>query len=307
VADPGRLAYGRAEYLVPLGGTGAQIGAYYSNTVYAVGGNDSLAAVGLNGKAQVVGLYATHPLMKRLDTSINLKFGGESISLQDKLLGGTSDKDEIRKLIAGISYDSTDRFLGRNFISFGYARGLGGFLGGTENGAIGTSYTGADDTFDKFSLDAMRVQKLPGYNHLIARGNVQYSPDRLFSAERMQVGGEGSVRGVTPATISGDSGYFTSLELVVSPFFPEALIFNQKIGDTIQFALFTDCGWATNTSPRPSEITSSSVSSVGAGLRLYGDNRYIFKLDWALPSTHGSYKSINVNESQVYVQAAVSF
>lgn len=309
IADPGRLAYGRVEYLVPVGGTGAQIGAYYSNTVYAVGGADSLAAVGLNGKAQVVGIYATHPMVKRLDTSLNLKFGGESISLHDDLLNRTQDKDEVRKLIAGISYESTDRFLGRNFISFGYARGLGGFLGGTKNGAInpGPSYAGADNMFNKFNLDAMRVQKLPGYNHLIARGNVQYSPDRLFSAERVQVGGEGSVRGVTPATISGDSGYFTSLELVVSPFFPEKLIFNQKIGDTIQFALFTDCGWATNTSPRPSEINSSSVSSVGAGLRLYGDNRYIFKLDWALPSTHGSYKSINVNESQVYVQAAVSF
>lgn len=307
--DLGRLSYGRVEYLVPVGGAGTQIGAYYSNTVYAVEGSDSFAVLGLNGKARVVGMYATHPLIKKLGESLNLKFGGESVSLHDNLLGSTQDKDEIRKLITGISYESTDRFMGRNFIALGYSRGLGVFLGGTKNGATspGPSYAGADNAFNKLNLEAMRIQKLPGYNHLIARGSFQYSADRLFSAERMQIGGEGSVRGVDPAAISGDSGYFTSLELVLSPFSPETLIFNQKIGNTIKFALFTDWGGTTNTSPRPSETSSSSVSSVGAGLRLYGDNRYAFKLDWAVPSPQGSYKSFDMDESRVYVQATVSF
>ncbi len=307
--DPDRLSYGRAEYRVPVGGNGTQIGAYYSNTVYAAGGNDSLAVVGLNGKAQVVGLYVTHPLMKRLDTSLNLKFGGESVSLHDTLLGSTQDKDEIRKLTAGISYESTDRFLGKNYIGFGYVRGLGGFLGGTKDGATNPapSHVGSDDMFNKLTLDAMRIQKLPGHNYLIAKGNFQYSPDRLFSAERMQLGGVGSVRGFNPATTSGDSGYVTTLELVVSPFFPETVLFSQKIGDTIQFALFTDYGGVTNTTPHPSENASSTLSSIGAGLRLYGANMFTFKLEWALPSTHGGYKSVNVNESQVYVQAVVSF
>lgn len=307
--DPDRLSYGRAEYLVPAGRTGTQIGAYYSNTVYAVGGADSLAPVGLNGKAQVIGLYVTQPLVKRLDRSLNLKLGGESVSLHDDLLGGTLDKDEIRKLTAGLSYESTDRFLGKNYIGFGYARGLGGFLGGTKNGAANPapSYAGADDVFNKFTLDAMRIQKLPGHNYLMAKGNFQYSPDRLFSAERVQLGGEGSVRGVNPATTSGDSGYVTSLEFVVSPFFPETELFGQKIGDTIQFALFTDYGGAINTNPHPSETASSTLSCVGAGLRLYGGNMFSFKLDWAVPGTDGDYKSFKINESQVYVQGAVSF
>lgn len=307
--DPGRLSYGRAEYLVPVGGIGTQIGAYYSNAVYAAGGNDSLAVLELNGKARVVGMYVTHPMVRKLDKSLNLKFGGESISLSDNLLGSTLNKDEIRKLTAGISYESTDRFLGKNYIGFGYSRGLGEFLGGSKTGATnpGPSYPGAENMFNKFNLDAMRIQKLPGHNYVIAKGNFQYSPDRLFSAERMQLGGEGSVRGINPATVSGDSGYFTSLELVVSPFSPETLIFDQKIGDSIQFALFTDCGGAINTDPHPSETSSFSMSSVGAGLRLHGGNRYSFKLDWAIPSEHGAYNSFNVNDSQVSVQAVVSF
>ena len=218
-----RLSYGRAEYVVPVGGDGTQIGTYYSNTVYTVGGSDTLTNLGINGKADVVGLYVTQPIMKKLDKSLNLKFGGEYISLYDNLLGDTRDRDEIRKLTAGISYESTDRFMGKNYIDFGYSRGLGGFLGGTQSGAANPSpsYSGADDMFNKFNLDAVRVQKLPGYTHLIARGSFQYSPDRLFSAERLQLGGEGSVRGVNPAAASGDSGYVLSLELVASPFFPE--------------------------------------------------------------------------------------
>jgi hemolysin activation/secretion protein len=307
--DMNRLSYGRAEYIIPAGSGGTQVGAYYSNTLYSVGGADSLADIGLNGKADVAGIYVTHPVIKRRDETLNVRFGGEYISLYDTLLGDTINNDEIRKITTGVSYESTDRFMGRNFISLGYARGLGTFLGGTEKGALypSPSHEGADNIFNKFNLDAMRLQKLPGYNYLLAKGSFQYSPDRLFSAERMQLGGEGSVRGVYPATASGDSGYFTSLELLLSPIFPEKELFRQKIGNTIKFALFTDYGGVINTSPRPAERSSTTLSSVGAGLRLYGGNMFYGKLDWAIPSTRGGYHGINVNNSQVYLETVVSF
>ncbi|NTV49376.1 MAG: ShlB/FhaC/HecB family hemolysin secretion/activation protein [Geobacteraceae bacterium] len=307
--DPDRLSYGRAEYILPVGGFGTQAGTYYSNTVYSVGGEDSLALLELNGKAHVAGLYVTHPAIKNRKESLNIRFGGEYISLYDNLLGSTQNNDEIRKIVSVISYESADRFLGRNFISFGYARGLGTLFGGTEKGALypGPSHAGADNMFDKFNLDAMRLQKLPGYNYLTAKGSFQYSPDRLFSVERMQLGGAGSVRGVNPAKASGDSGYLTSLELLLSPLFPETEVFKQKIGNTVKFALFTDFGGVINTSPRPSEKRSSTLSSVGAGLRLYGGRMFYCKVDWAIPSTNSGYNGLNVNNSQVYFQTVVSF
>ena len=307
--DPLGLAYGRAEYAVPVGWLGTQIGAYYSNTVYRVGGDDSLAILKLNGDANVAGVYVSHPLIKRFEQSLKLRVGGEYISLYDRLLGSTQDHDEVRTITAGLSYELTDRFQGRNFVNFSYARGLGGFLGGTKQGALnpGPSHSGADNTFDKFTLDAIRVQKLPGYAYLMASGSFQYSPDRLFSAERMQLGGEGSVRGVNPGTVSGDSGYFASLELVASPFYPETEIFKQKLGNMLKFALFTDYGTAVNTAPRPSENSSSTLSSIGAGVRLYGGTMFSCKLDWALPSAHGAYNGFRISDSQVYVQTTVSF
>lgn len=307
--DPGRLSYGRAEYVVPVGVFGTQVGAYYSNTIYSVGGADPLATLGLNGKAHVAGIYATHPVIKKRTESLSIRFGGEYTSLHDNLLGNTQDKDEIRKVVTGISYESTDRFQGRNFVSFGYAQGIGALLGGTEKGALNPSpsYLGADNMFSKFNLDAMRLQKLPGYNYLTAKGSFQYSPDRLFSAERMQLGGEGSVRGFKPASVSGDSAYFTSLELLLSPLYPEAEVFGQKVGNTLKFALFTDYGGVINTSPRPSEISSAKLSSIGAGLRLYGGSTLYCKLDWALPGEDGGYSGFKVDNSLIYFQTVVSF
>lgn len=303
-----RLSYGRAEYSIPVGGLGTQIGAYYSNTTYSAEGVDSLAIMGLQGSASIAGIYATHPVLKRLDKSLTVRVGGEFISLYDKLLGNTQDKDEIRKITLGLSYETLDTFLGRNFVNISYARGLGGFLGGTTSGADpGPSYAGANNFFNRFNLDAMRIQKLPGYNVLVVRGAFQYSPERLFSAERMQLGGMGSVRGFGAASKSGDSGYALSLELVSSPFFPNSAIFNQKTGDTIKFALFTDSGKVFNTNPQSSETASAFLSSIGAGLRLYGGTMFTFKLDWALPGAQGAYNSFSIRDSRVYVQTAVSF
>jgi hemolysin activation/secretion protein len=303
-----RLAYGRAEYSIPVGGLGTQMGVYYSNTTYSADGIDTLAVMGLQGSASIAGLYASHPVLKKLDKSVTVRLGGEYISLSDELLKHTQDKDEIRKITAGIAYESVDDFKGRNFINVSYARGLGGFLGGTTSGADpGPSYAGADDFFNKFNLDATRLQKLPGYNLLIARGTFQYSSDRLFSAERMQLGGMGSVRGFGAAQKSGDSGYAVTLELESSPFFPDTTIFHQKTGDTIKFALFTDCGGVINTNPQSVESTSTFLSSIGAGLRLYGGSMFTFKLDWAIPGAQGSYNSFSIRDSRVYVQTAVSF
>jgi hemolysin activation/secretion protein len=307
--NPKNLSYGRAEYVIPVGGLGTQFGTYYSNTAYNAAGNDSFALLGLNGKADVIGVYVTHPLVKRYNEALSLRIGSEYISLHDNLLGNTQDKDEIRKITAGISYESTDKFMGRNFVSFGYARGLGGILGGTSNNATnpGPSYPGANNTFNKLSLDMVRIQKLPGYNHLIASGGFQYSPDRMFSEERMQIGGEGSVRGFSPGKLSGDNGYFLSLELLSSPLFPEKHIFNQTVGDTIKFVLFSDFGGVVNTNPRPSEMTESCLSSIGAGVRLYGANVFTLKLDWAIPGKQGGYGDFTLKDNQVYFQTVVSF
>jgi hemolysin activation/secretion protein len=150
----------------------------------------------------------------------------------------------------------------------------------------------------------MRIQKLPGYNHLILRASGQYSPDRLFLAEKFNLGGEGTIRGINPATLSGDSGLLTSAEFVTSPLFGNRTIFNQKVGDTLKFAFFTDYGKVVTTDRQATDLPDSDRWSVGAGARLYAGKHFTCKLDWAAPWRDGSFSA---KHSFTYIQATISF
>ena len=290
--DFDRLSFGRVEYLLPIGGCGTQVGGYYTNSIYTAGG--ILAPLALQGRGNVFGFYASRPFIRKRDEILNIRLGTEFIDTKEDLLDGPRSRDAIRKIILNAYYTKTDRFLGRNFLGFSYAAGLGSLFGGTEeNDVPSPSRAGASDSFHKFNLDAMRIQKLPGYNHIILRGGAQYSPDRLLVPEQFLIGGDGTVRGYTPAAVGGDSGYYLSAELAVSPIFPEATIFKQKVGDTIKFAMFVDHGGAFVTDATAGERDADYLTGLGAGVRLYGGQFFSFKLDWAVPSKNGGYEARN--------------
>lgn len=302
--DLEKLSYGRIEYMVPVGGSGTHIGAYGANSMFEAG--DDVAVLALEGDAQVYGLYVEHPIIKKRDRSLSLKLSGEYVDVNQDLLGAEYSEDKIRKLVATGAYTSTDRFLGRNFLGFGYARGLGGFLNGSlGDEEPGTSREDADNQFNKFILDALRIQKLPGYNQLTLKGAAQYSWDRLFIAEQFLIGGYGTVRGFQPAALAGDSGYNISLELTSSPLFPEKTLFGQRIGDTFKVALFLDHGWVRNNRAQTGagEIRSEGLVGVGAGFRLYLGRYFFFKLDWATPVVG----DVPVDHSWTYLQASLNF
>ncbi len=300
--DFNKLSYGRAEYVVPVGGTGTKYGAYYTNTVYAAGEN--LAPLELKGKAQVFGLFVSHPIIKKRDESLSVRIGGEYSSVKDDIIGSSLHRDEIRKLNFAASYDMTDRYLGKNFFGVSYSRGLGTLFGGSGKSATGTSRPEADDSFDKINIDAMRVQKLPGYNHIIFRGGVQISDQPLLLAEQYILGGEGTVRGFSPSKVNGDSGFFVSAELVSSPLFPEKSFFGHKVGDAINFALFGDYGATYKSKLQLGENSTDYLGSIGTGFRIYLGKYFSGKLDWAVPVIGGS---TDLNSSVVSVQATTYF
>jgi hemolysin activation/secretion protein len=159
--------------------------------------------------------------------------------------------------------------------------------------------------FRKATLDLMRIQKLPGYNHLILRANGQWSPDVLFVAEQFSIGGMGTVRGYSPSVASGDKGFTTSAELVVSPFFPEATIMKRKVGDIFKLAAFVDHGYVFKNEPLPGETKTDQLTGIGWGFRIYWGRDFMLRVDVAVPrSESGSFPySNNVG----YFQAVMSF
>jgi hemolysin activation/secretion protein len=300
--DLNKVSYGRAEYLFPIDYNGTKLGAYYANSIYKAG--ESYTILNIHGKAHVTGIYLTHPIIKKRDRTLDVKFGFDYKDVYDYMLDSIRSKDNIRVFNLGMTYDFIDSAKGRNILNLTYNQGVRDFLGGSGKNDPDASRLNADGAFAKYTADIIRLQKLPGYNHLMLKASGQISDDALFVAEQFMIGGIGSVRGFRPASQSGDSGYFGSAELHLSPIYPERKIFGQNIGDTIKFVLFADNGGVYRNNVQPGENKDDYLTSIGAGLRLYAGKHFSVRYDYAVPKINGSF---NTNNSEHYVQVTVSF
>lgn len=300
--DLNKLSYGRAEYLFPIDYNGTKLGAYYANSIYEAG--EQYTILDIHGKAHVVGIYLLHPIIKTRKNTLDIRFGFDYKDVYDYMLDSLRSKDNIRVFNLGMTYDFIDRAKGRNILNLTYHQGVRDFLGGSGKNDSDASRLNADGAFAKYTADIIRLQKLPGYNHLMLKASGQISDDALFVAEQFMIGGAGSVRGFRLASQSGDSGYFGSAELHLSPIYPERKILGQNIGDTIKFVLFADNGGVYRNNVQPGENKDDYLTSIGAGLRLYAGKHFSVRYDYAVPKINGSF---NTNNSEHYVQATMAF
>lgn len=300
--DLDKLSYGRVEYLFPIDYNGTKIGINYANSVYEAG--EQYAILDIHGKAHAAGVYITHPIIKKRDKTLDVRFGFDYKDVYDYTLDNLRSEDNIRVFNLGMTYNFTDKLQGRNIINLTYYQGVRDLFGGNGSNDPDASRLNADGAFGKYTLDAVRRQKLPGYNHLILKASGQISDDELFVAEQFYIGGAGRVRGFSPSSQSGDSGYFVSAELYLSPIYPKTKIFNQNLGDTIKLVLFADHAGVYKNNVQPGENKNDYLTSIGAGLRLYAGKHLSIRLDYAAPRINDNFNSRN---SETYVQAVVSF
>jgi hemolysin activation/secretion protein len=150
------------------------------------------------------------------------------------------DKDSITTLNAGLNYKETNNFLMGSRIEVGsrqytvanlgvshsrrmldglwafdltYSQGLGLF-GAVERGEPGAG--DAEPEFSKFSGTVSVTQpfQLATQNlQFSSMVNGQYSPDNLFGAEQISLGGISNVRGTRDSVLFGNNGLFTRNEL----------------------------------------------------------------------------------------------
>jgi len=303
--DVNALSYGRVEYNAPIGIYGTKAGVYYAHNLYQASGDASI--LGLKGNADIAGVYVSHPLIKTMDGTLTARFGFDYKDVREYALEELTARDNVRVGTFGLTYDSTDRFLGKNFADVTYHQGMRGFLGGNGADDPDTSRIGADGGFSKVTGDVIRIQELPmipGYNHLLLKGSGQYSSDPLVVVEQFLIGGEGSVRGFNPAEKTGDTGYSLTAEAVLSPFFADNTIFGQKVGNTIQYAFFIDHGYVRKNMPQPGDYQQAYLTGLGGGLRIYAGKMFSLKIDYGIPRVNGSFET---RQSMTYLQAMFYF
>ncbi|MBF0558495.1 MAG: ShlB/FhaC/HecB family hemolysin secretion/activation protein [Nitrospirae bacterium] len=106
--------------------------------------------------------------------------------------------------------------------------------------------------------------------------NGQYTNSPLVPGEQFGIGGASSVRGFDERIIAYDRGYAGSFELYT----PNLASLARLSTINCRGLLFYDIGYASRINPLPGETRSSTISSVGPGLRLSNDRNFSVSTDY---------------------------
>jgi hemolysin activation/secretion protein len=130
----------------------------------------------------------------------------------------------------------------------------------------------------------------------------QYSPDTLYGAERMQIGGFYTVRGFSDDSLMGDSGAFVRNELAWSlgKHLPEQAAASKIVADLELFAAY-DCGFIVKDKSDPYE--RGEVKGIAVGLRTQGN----FSSELVLAQALSNPSFLPSRQYEIYCKLAYVF
>ncbi len=210
--DPG-LEYGRASYLVPIGGDGMRLGASYSSVRYRLG--QSFAALDASGEGRHAVLSLSYPLVRGQRFSLYGRAGAERKEFEDRINATATDTDRRSRLLALALYGSSFDSLGGGGASAFSLNYSGGELDIRTPAAKAiddaTAHTGGG--FRKWTASYVRLQNLADPLSLYVSFLGQKAGKNLDSSEKLILGGPQGVRAYPQGEAAGDSGYVLSAEL----------------------------------------------------------------------------------------------
>ncbi len=219
-----------AGYSLPVSSYGTRLSFDFSDSHVRLGGPYKQQNV--KGNAQSYFFKLTQPIIQTAKSDLIFYTGYDYVNANTSAFGGTErlstyNLNVWRSGLYGMTDDSYGRWLGNLGIDFG--------MGGDGHGAI------QDTTFFKATASATRVQRLFGRSMGIVRVSGQYSPNELFAAEQMQMGGPYTLRGYQPAELIGDYGVTGTVEYRFPFPFMDRMI--PKLDERLRLAVFYDWGW----------------------------------------------------------------
>ena len=222
-----------AGYSLPVSSYGRRLSFDFSDSHVRLGGPFKSADV--KGNAQSYFFKLTQPIIQTAKSDLIFYTGYDYVNANTSAYNNTNNPVRLadynlnvwRSGLYGMTDDNYGRWLGNVGVDFG--------MGGDGHGAI------QDTTFFKVTAGATRVQRLFARSMGIVRVNGQYSPDKLFAAEQMQMGGPYTLRGYQPAELIGDYGVTGTVEYR----FPVPYLYKlmPKVDERLKLAIFYDWGW----------------------------------------------------------------
>lgn len=221
-----------AGYSLPVSSYGTRLSFDFSDSHVRLGG--PYKSLNVKGNAQSYFFKLTQPIIQTAKSDLIFYTGYDYVNANtsaniagNPLRLSNYDLNVWRSGLYGMTDDNYGRWIGNVGVDFG--------MGGDGHGAI------QDTTFFKVTAGATRVQRLFARSMGIVRVNGQYSPDKLFAAEQMQMGGPYTLRGYQPAELIGDYGVTGTVEYR----FPVPYLYKlmPKVDERLKLAIFYDWGW----------------------------------------------------------------
>lgn len=287
----------RLAYAVPVDAAGTRLAASIARTDYALGA--PFTALGATGKADILGLSLTRPLIRSRDANLYGLLSLEHKKFIDQLTTPTNDSERrIAAARLGVLGNFIDATVGTGGSSsyaltatFGRAR-LDAATLGFDQGPGGLQTAGG---FQKLNLEFQRTQFFGNTSSLHMGFQTQLASKNLASAEKMALGGPAGVRAYPVGEGIGDSGLLLNIEYRYQLPPPVTLA-----GEAVSLATFYDYGtvrFNQDDSAVPGATNRISLGAVGVGALAGRVNNFLVTayLAWrttrATPTTGESDRS----------------
>ncbi|PSN17071.1 ShlB/FhaC/HecB family hemolysin secretion/activation protein [filamentous cyanobacterium CCP5] len=247
-------------------------------------------ALNISGSSQQYAVSYRQPIARSLETELALSLGftyrsGETFIFDQPLPSGDNRTSVFTFGQDYLSRDPQGAWSLRSQFSFGT-----GLFNATQN-----SGGAPDGQFFSWLGQAQRLQVLDENQLLIARFDLQLSPDGLLPSERFVIGGGQSVRGYRQNARSGDNGFRLSVEDRIT------LIENRPGAQRLVVAPFVDMGSVWNASGNSSS-TPGQPFLIGAGFGALWEpfENFNLRVDYGYPISQLSDRGNNIQDDGLY-------
>lgn len=241
------------------------------------------------GTALSRGISFAYPMLRSNASNLTFNLGYTHKRLQDKD-AGVGWKKVTHSAPLSFDFDFRDQAFGFNAVTYGNVSAL---VGDLDRDQIARDLEPAipEGGYNKFSLELVRKQLLPGDIQASVRYLRQSTGRNLDSSEDFLLGGPAGVRGYPNGEAAGDTGWLGQLEL------------SRRLTSTITPYAFYDEG---RTRTAVSQATTQRRSGYGLGLK-YADRGFTGDVVVGWQQTGRPQSDPQANHYMVWATASYQF
>lgn len=217
----------------------------------------------------------TYPLIRSRLENLRAVAEFEYRNVDTDIAGDPFNRDRLRILRMGLSYDRTDSWNGITAARATVHQGLN-VMNSTDTGSTYASRVNGHSEFTKLTTDLTRIQQLPNNFSLLATATGQMTNKPLLASEEIALGGPSFGRAYDNGEIAGDSGWAGSVELRYLS------MGNSLVPRGIQYYVFYDAGQIWSKSDALFE-GHENLFSTGLGVRANLLNNLFATAEFAQP------------------------